>query len=272
MVLLAFLAGSAEASQMDDLLNTSQQIVNQIDRGTALVGAAIYNSYQGNVVSPGLSASAHISQEQVQAYNQALSQMVNFQPYGDAQTFLENKAYDELDAMNEAVDVFSGAVVDLVTVVQVNEMAADAETPAQEEQVQEFVVQNEMTLQVSQETVDTYNQALDDIETHSNNAGAYFGVAANKEAVNFIEQGAENNNVNIDNASVYFDANQQWVSVNWGNGNATAVYINGQNFNLDLYVSEADVMFYGQQSDYYLTGPTANGYDCFINQQECYEY
>ena len=58
-----------------------------------------------------------------------------------------------------------------------------------------------------------------------------------------------------------------------GTNNATAVYLNGQNYGLDLYVTEADVLAIGSDSEYYLTGPTAQGFNCFMSQGDCeYEY
>jgi len=53
--------------------------------------------------------------------------------------------------------------------------------------------------------------------------------------------------------------------------NLTAVYLNGQNFGLDLYATEADILALGSESEYYLTGPTAQSYDCFMNETNCVE-
>ena len=265
IAVLAFLIGSAQANEIDDLVNTSASLVSQIDRGVMLVGAAIENN--GNIGTPGLSASAHISQQQVDAYNSALASMANYMPYGDAQTFLEDMAYSELDQMHDAVDSFTGAVMELNTVIQVNDMAEQAQTPDDRAAVQDFTLAND--LQISQETVNTYNQSLDDIETHSNNAGAYLGVAANKEATTFLQQGAENNNSNFETASLSYDAGQQWVKVSWMTGNATAVFVNGSNFGMDLYLSESEILSLGQQSEFYTNGPTQYGYDCLVQNINC---
>ena len=260
------LTGSVQASEIDNLINTSNSLVAQIDRGRMLVGAAIENGPNGYISSPGLSASAQISNAQVDAYNNALASMANYAPYGDAQTFLETQAGNELDLMQDAVDSFTGAVVELTTVVQVNDMAKEAQTPDDKAAVQNFTVTND--LQVNQETVDTYNQSLTEIETHSNNAGAYLGVAANKESTEFLQQGAENNNSNFDTATLTYDSNQQWVKVSWMTGNATAVYVNGTNFD-SLYVSENDILALGAQSEYYNSGYHQAGYDCMVNESNC---
>ena len=95
-------------------------------------------------------------------------------------------------------------------------------------------------------------------------------MSANQEAGDFLQQGAENNNANADLATVSYNANQQWVKMQWsGTSNATAVYLNGQSYGLDLYLSEADILTAGAESEYYLTGPTALGYNCFMTFEDC---
>ena len=49
-----------------------------------------------------------------------------------------------------------------------------------------------------------------------------------------------------------------------GTNNATAVFLNGNdNFGLDVYATQAEILVAGQESEFYLTGPTAQGYNCF---------
>jgi hypothetical protein len=267
--ILALLAISsvAQSDQLDNLIDTSSAIVDQIDRGIAYVGSASEYSYLGTSLSDGsVSESAHITSQQIQAYNDALSNMASYMPYGDVLAVLNEQANTELELMDQAVDVFTEAVVEMVQVVQVAEMAEEASTPDEEAQVQEFVVNNQEVLTITQEEVTEYNQSIDDIETHANNASAFIAVAANVDAVDFLQQGAENNNTTAEQATLSYSANNQWVKMQWaGTNNATAVFLNGNdNFGLDLYVSDADILVAGQESNFYLTGPTAQGYDCFM--------
>ena len=267
MSLLA-ISSAAHSNELDNLINASNALVDQIDRGIILTGAAMEYSYTGTGLSDGtLSSTAHISTEQLDAYNNALTGMSTYLPYGSVQDVLNEKAAQELDLMDAAIDTFTEVVVDMVQVVQVAEMAEEASSPDEEAAVQDFVVANTEVLTIDQQEVDTYNQSLDDIETHANNASAFIAVAENSAAVDFLQQGAENNNTTAEQATVTYSANQQWVSMRWANtNNATAVFLNGNdNFGIDLYVSEADVLAIGSDSNYYLTGPTANGYNCFMN-------
>ena len=268
-ILLPLLALSsvAHSDQLDNLINTSNQIVDQIDKGIAYVGSASEYSYLGTSLSDGsVSESAHITSQQIQAYNDALSNMASYMPYGDVQSVLNEQANTELELMDEAIGVFTEAVVEMVQVVEVAEMAEEAATPDEQAQVQEFVANNQEVLTITQDEVDTYNQSIDDIEAHANNASAFIAVAANVDAVDFLQQGAENNNTTAEQATLSYSANNQWVKMQWaGTNNATAVFLNGNdNFGLDLYVAEADILIAGQESEFYLTGPTAQGYSCFM--------
>ena len=266
--ILALLAISsvAQSDQLDNLIDTSSAIVDQIDKGIAYVGSASEYSYLGTSLSDGsVSESAHITSQQIQAYNDALSGMASYMPYGDVQYVLNERAVAELELMDQAVEVFTEVVVEMVQVVQVAEMAEEASTPDEEAAVQDFVANNQEVLTITQEEVTEYNQSIDDIETHANNASAFIAVAENTEAVDFLQQGAENNNTTAEQATLSYNANQQWVSMQWaGTNNGTAVLLNGSNYGLDMYVSEADILVAGQESEYYMTGPTAQGYNCFM--------
>lgn len=226
-----------------------------------LVGAAISHSHMGYVTAEGLSQQAMIDSAEVTAYNNALSEMNLYSPYGDAQTFLEDKASQELTLMNEAVDSFTEAVVAISTVIEVAEIAEAAQTPNEQADVKTYVESNYESLQLGQSDVDNYNQSLDSIETHANNAGAYLGVSQNKDATQFLQDGAASANSTFFDASVVYDRNQEWVKVSWMTGHASAVFINGLDaFNLNLYVSEEDVFFAGENSEYYFSSP-ANYYE-----------
>lgn len=270
---LSAIVFAAQANELDNLLNSSTAIVNQIDRGIKLAGAGYaYANTGGALTSGSLAGTAHISTAQLDAYNNALGSMGDYQAYGDVQALLEAQAATEFELMNTAVEEFTDVVVEMIAVVEVSEIAAEAETPEDKAEVQAYVVANESTLTISQDQVDTYNQSLDDIEEHGNNASAFLGVAANEDAVAFLQQGAENNNSNADQGTLTFSQDQQWVKLSYaGTNNANAVYINGQqgSFGMDFYLSEADWLATGAESELYLTGPTALGYRCFMFDEDC---
>ena len=270
-----FLTSSAvQATELDTLIESSAAIIAQINTGILMTGAAMAYSNTGTGISEGqLAGTAYITTEQVNAYNQALSGMVNYLPYGSAQEYLEDQADAELELMEAAIDDFTSVVVDMLAVQEVAELASEASTPDEEAAVQEYVTNNTDALTIDQSDADTYNQSLDDIESHANAAGAFLGVAANSDAVAFLDQGAMDNNTRIETNTLSYSASTQAVSLAWTTGNpATSVYVNGSDaFNINLYVSHQDILTSGATSDLYLTGPTYLGYECFMTQLNCEE-
>ena len=270
-----FLSSSvAQASELDDLIASSAAIVDQINTGILMTGAALGYAHSGTGLSDGqLAGTAYITAEQVNAYNQALSGMVTYLPYGSAQDYLEEQAAAELALMETAIDDFTAVVVDMLAVQEVAELAAEASTPDEEAAVQEYVTSNTDALTIDQSDADTYNQSLDSIETHANAAGAFLGVAANADAVAFMDQGAMDNNTRIETNTLSYSASTQAVSLAWTSGNpASNIYVNGSDaFNINLYVSHQDILTAGSTSELYLTGPTYLGYECFMSQLNCEE-
>jgi len=264
----------AQATELDDLIASSAAIVDQINTGILMSGAAMGYAYSGTGLSDGqLAGTAYITTEQVNAYNQALSGMVTYLPYGSAQDYLEEQAAAELELMEAAIDDFTTVVVDMLAVQEVAELAAEADTPDEEAAVQEYVTSNTDALTIDQADADIYNSSLDSIEGHANAAGAFLGVAANPDAVAFLDQGAMDNNTTIESNTLSYSASNQAVSIAWTSGNpATSVYVNGSDsFNINLYVSHQDILTAGTTSELYLTGPTYLGYECFMTQLNCEE-
>ena len=270
-----FLSSSvAQASELDDLIASSAAIVDQINTGILMTGAAMGYAHTGTGLSAGqLAGTAYITTEQVNAYNQALSGMITYLPYGSAQDYLEEQAAAELALMEAAIDNFTTVVVDMLVVQEVAELAAEASTPDEEAAVQEYVTSNTDALTIDQADADAYNQSLDSIETHANAAGAFLGVAANPDAVAFLDQGAMDNNTRVETNTLSYSASTQAVSLAWTSGNpATSIYVNGSDaFNINLYVSHQDILTAGASSELYLTGPTYLGYECFMTQLNCEE-
>jgi hypothetical protein len=264
---LLAISSVAQSNELDNLINSSSAIVDQIDTGVKLVGAATEYAHHGDGLSIGtLSSTAHITSEQVEAYNSALSNMATYQPYGNVTQVLEDMAMDSLDEMETHIDTFAEVVVDMIAVQQVAEKAEEASTPEQEEELQVFVSQNQEMLTIDQEDVDTYNTSLDEIETSANEASAYLAVA-NSEAADFLQQSIEDSNTTANDVNIFYDANSQWVAMGYNTTrNLTVVMLNGNDaFGLDLYYSEADILAVGAESEFYRTSPTGMGYDCFFD-------
>jgi len=268
---LLAISTAVQSNELDNLIDSSSAIVDQIDTGIKLTGAAMDYANTGSGLSNGtLSSTAHITSAQVDAYNSALSNMATYQPYGaPVKEVLENMAMDSLAEMETHIQTFTEVVVDMISVQQVAEKAETASTPKQEEEVQIFVAENQDMLTINQEDVDTYNTSVDQIETSANEASAYLAVA-NSEAAEFLQQSIEDKNTTSADVNIFYDAGAQWVAMGYNTTrNMTAVYLNGNDaFGLDLYYSEADILALGTESEFYKTSPIGMGYDCFF-EMEC---
>ncbi len=267
---LCLLCSGVQSSELDTLIETSSAIVDQINKGIMFVGGSIHASQTGMGISSGqLSGNYYISDEQVTAYNSALSGMVNYLPYGSAEEYLNEQAQSELDAMEDAIEDFTTVVVDMLEVQEVAERAETAETPDDQAEVQEYIAQNDMS--VSQEDADTYNQSLDDIEEHANAAGAFLAVAGNEAAVQYLDQGAMDNNTRVEDNAITYSSTNQAVELAWASSETvSSVYLNGQgNYGLDIYATETEILNTGYESLFYNTGPTALGFNCFMYQIDC---
>ena len=269
---LCLLSSAVQSSELDDLIATSGAIVSQIDRGILITGAAMGYAHTGTGLSSGqLSGTAYISEEQVTAYGNALNGMVAYLPYGSAQDYLDEQAQDQLADMEAAIDDFTEVVVDMLSVIEVNEMAEAADNPDDQAAVQEYVAANDMS--ISQEDADAYNQSLDAIETAANSAAAYIAVSSNPDAVAYLDQAAQDNNTRIEQNTLSYSASNQAVSITWASGSAaSSIYLNGTgDFGIDIYMSDAVILEAGAQSELYLTGPTYLSYVCFTTGLECEE-
>lgn len=271
------ISSGAKSSELDNLIAASSAIVDQIDKGIMVAGAAQGYAYTGAGISDGsLAGTAHISSAQVQAYNAALSGMQSYQPYGSAVDYLEGQAAAELELMDAALDVFTDVVVAMISVQNVAEIAETAATPDDEAEVQQFVADNIESLTISQDDADTYNQSLDDIETHANNAGAFLGVAASPDAASYLEGEAANRNLRVEDSNLAYSSGSQAVTLTWQTNTRmleqSSVFLNGTDqFGIDMYFSGSDVLLAGKESEFYTTGPTHLGYQCFVYGNECEE-
>jgi len=268
IIFLLAISTAAQSSEHKNLLNSSGDIVGQIDRAIKLAGAGMEYAHQGVGISDGtLSSTAHISTEMLDAYNTALSNYASsYSPHGDIRQVLEQKAEEHLNIMHDSVDQFTEVVVSMSTAIQVNEKVAEAVTPNDKAKVQEFVQANQDMLVITEQQTEEFNQATDDIETNANAAAVYLAVAAS-DAATYLQDSIEDNNTTADDVNIFYDANEQWVSMGYNTTrNLTVVMLAGNNdFGLDLYASEAEILALGAESEFYHTSPIAQGYDCFFN-------
>ena len=265
---------SAPANELDNLVNTSSTIASKLDLGIQYVGAAtVMGPTSIGIAEFGVQTEAYISSQEATAYNNALQGMANFTAYTAAE-FLNDQGQIEIDLLNDAVDTFAEITVDLATVVQVSDMAVEAQQTddvQKQEDLQDFVSSNEQMLTIAPEDIEVYNDSLDDVATHAANAAAYLAVASDEGATAWLQEGADNAGVRFTDAAenLSFVHQSRAVLLDFSAQNqGYAVWVDGTDaFGIDLMLTRTEVLFNGSNSDFYMNGPTQN--KCFFSGTEC---
>ena len=265
---------SAPANELDNLVNTSNTIAGKLDLGIQYVGAAtVMGPTSLGIAEFGVQTEAHISSQEATAYNNALEGIANFTAYTAAE-FLNDQGQIEIGLLNDAVDTFAEITVELATVVQVSDMAVEAQQTddvQKQEDLQDFVSSNEQMLTIAPEDIEVYNDSLDDVATHAANAAAYLAVASDEGATAWLQEGADNAGVRFTDAAenLSFAHQSRAVLLDFSAQNqGYAVWVDGTDaFGINLMLTRADVLLNGSNSDFYLNGPTQK--KCFFSGTDC---
>lgn len=253
LLLLAFLSVSVQASEIDNLILTSGSIKQTFNTGIMTVSGQSDYASLGGISPTGMATNAHLTYDQAEAYNTALANVTVMNTTMTAQEYFDQQAQDSFDGLSTAIGTYVEASSQLISAVQVNEMATQAQTTEQAVELQTYVENNELA--ITTEQVDTYNGALDMVETAAQSAAAFTAVAADVDLVSSAQEQADALGQSFHFAETTY----------YSQGNFT-VSLSAGNVSLDVsgYLKTAlDVLAMGQQGTFYTTGPTAN--DCFFS-------
>ena len=256
LAILVFLSVTVQASEIEQLIDKSNSIKNTFDLGIRTVGGQLEYAVMGGI-SPDMASNAHLTYEQADQYNQALSAMKSANYEMTAQEYFDQQADIALDNLGLAVDSYVEASTQLVSAVQVNDMASQAETSDQVTELQTYIENND--LNITNEQVDTYNDSLDMVEQTAQVAASFIAVANDANLVASAQSQADDLNQSFNFAEESF----------YNQGAMTITLSQGE-ISLDLsgYLKSAsDILAMGESSTFYNTSPT--GYSCFFNPDEC---
>jgi len=264
--------GAVKAAPLNDLVSSSQAVVDQLNIGYKTVAGLQYNANLGYMSDGTMADSAKISEAQRVAYNNALSAMADMQFY-TAEDFLLDQGDIALTNMETAIDTFTEAATEIAVILEVTSMAeaaAESGTNTDAQTVAEFADANEASLTLQAETVTEYNDSLEDIEGYAAEAAAFIGIANDESSVAFFDQNAENANSSfVDEVQATYQASNKWVKLDFDNANwAAAVYFDGTG-GLDLFKSSTAILTDGADQTFYTTSPSYVGYACFFYGTEC---
>ncbi len=237
--------GQAHAeTEIDRLVAASKIIANKIQQGRNAVGGLAYYAVDGKVAPDGTVLPAFITPAEVQAYNDSVSD-VSQRIYYNTQMMLEDQYDDTMVKLEEAIDTFVDATAVIAVAVEVADKAetTDQNSIAEQEQLQDFVQENDVMLE--QQDVNVYNDALGDVEDLAQDAAAFLAASRIESITGSVDDDAQQFNINMSDAIATYDAANESIKFAWSTTEFTHAFLGFFSYN-NATVSMEDVMGMGQ--------------------------
>lgn len=151
-------------------------------------------SHEGYILEDEAIKQGGLTQEQVDNYNNAL-EAVKTKEYKDAAEVLYDEHVTALDNMHMAIDTLVDAASVLSVVAVVADMAADATTTPEQDQLQDYVTVNDVSL--TEDKVDNFNESLAEVENYAQQAGAFLAGSNTTEVTEAIDNYAANSGIAV---------------------------------------------------------------------------
>lgn len=253
-IVLATATAQLNASEIDNLISSSQAIRETFKSGIKTVGGLYNYAQEGGIAQTGVTDPGLISKTQQDAYNSAVLQFqkASYTWNPNAEQFFQDQSQQAMVDVSAAVDAFVEASYAVIQVATVNEMAQEAANAPDARQaiaLQEYTEANDVLLDDAE--VSAYNDSLQAVEVAAQTAAAYMAVAQDSTLLQSANDSAFAMNVTYqESSSSFFDAASGTLTVYWNDQQAIAV-IQLQ----DYYVLNTDVLQRGQDSKFFRTSP-----------------
>lgn len=269
LALCLSVTAQAQANEIDNLINTSQNIRNTFKYGIQAIAGSESYAWQGLIAPDGTVDQGLLDKAKQDAYNAAVLafQNASYSYDPNAQQYFEDQASTAMDVVSETIDAYVDAAQVLIEVATVNEMAQDAAEAQDDRQamaLQEYIAANDVTLE--DQEVEQYNDALVAVHEATQVAAAYMAVANDESLLEQADDMAYDLRVTYQEAaSVFFDVATQSVWISFDGGTTI------QGISLaDYYVSVEDVLVEGESQPFFYTSPEGG---CWFaaDPEACYE-
>jgi hypothetical protein len=224
--------------EIQELVNTAAYINTQVsDAQASVVEMAMgvpqsADSVEGLVVPvAGRTDSHKIDLLEVAYYNQSILDTANANYYS-AEHLLVDSYEENMDQMEAAIELFSGAAAEISKAEAIYTEAVNAQTDDERIQLQNYIRANDV--QIDQSTVQTFNQSLDVIEDKAQAATASLWASQDSATLAMINYDGISTLSNITNSTVSYDAWTDQLTVTWDN--ATNTVLQGVFFNNDANI------------------------------------
>ena len=254
LALCLSVTAQAQANEIDNLINTSQNIRNTFKYGIQAIAGSESYAWQGLIAPDGTVDQGLLDKAKQDAYNAAVLafQNASYSYDPNAQQYFEDQASTAMDVVSETIDAYVDAAQVLIEVATVNEMAQDAAEAQDDRQamaLQEYIAANDVTLE--DQEVEQYNDALVAVHEATQVAAAYMAVANDESLLEQADDMAYDLRVTYQEAaSVFFDAATQSVWISFDGGN-TIQGISLANY----YVSVEEILIASENQPFFYTSP-----------------
>lgn len=274
-LLAAFLivSGPVQAqTEIDNLVSSSQAIRDTFDYAIKAVGGMEFYASVGGIAPTGTVDQGMITKAKQDAYNAAVSDFkaatYTYDP--GAQQYFDEQAQMAMTDVHASVDAFVQASYAIIEVATVNEMAQDAaEAPDSRQAIalQEYMEVNDVIL--DDQEVQTFNDSLQAMEVAAQTAGAYMAVANDPAMIQSANDSASIYLASYqESTGTFFDANTGLVTVDFASY-AMSVVLDVNSY----YKSDVDIITQGAETMFYQTSP--EGPCWFVQdpaeQESCYQ-
>ena len=227
---------------MPNLNQAAQTILGQINASQILMAGATQAAASGDILNPGVMQTAGISDQMQNSYNGAIQAVIDANYYG-ARELLLNKHDQAMQNLSTSVDQLVDATLVLATASAVADMAASADTVA-EQQAFQAMLENSPDMAITDTEQGNYNNALASVQEYAREAGAFLAAANNTMLTSTVDTYAANANVNLYGGYAAYSATADIINIGAGN----AFGLGFQGFLASNGVSAADLYSAGYGS------------------------
>ena len=185
-------------------------------QGAISAYGASSGAYSGSVTGE---LQGHIDVTTVRMYNESLQQ-VESSTFYSAEQFLDEQYQIQIDIMEQAIDVFTDAAVEISVAVEVNELAVAATTNEEKQEVANVIAENDFT--IDEQDVIVYNDSLDTIEESASTAAVILTARSDENFTTMLDDFVEYHDVMMSDATI------DWNTMTYEGTMLWDVYMDGQ--------------------------------------------
>jgi len=239
--------------KIDALISSLGAIKNRVmDNGYNTVGAVGYAALGGVVVDDAFDDGL-ITQAELDAYLDAHALVIghDYETATTAQQLFTQEYQGAMNDLDAAIDLLADASAEILTATGIMETAAAADTSPEQTALQGLMGTDEYS--IDQAEVDAYNQAVAQVESYAQQAGAFMAAANNADLTASIDSYAQVNNFVVGNyTTITYTQNIDEFVINWDDDGFGSGW---QGYLTDDMVDADDIFAAGEYVEQYGTMP-----------------